>query len=115
MIHLPKTLEALQFGQMVKSVLRDELRDVPDQQLPLQSQVRYGSVALKDDLEPVILSSRETGDGFELTCEIFYHSINAGCHCAGDPGPRERLTESLQLRIEIRSADAEARLAVMEM
>ena len=110
MLTLNKGYRALMAGDNPKPALRDELRALPDDVLPLQQSLRHGSIALKDELEPLIYACRRTGDDFELDCELFYHSIVAGCQCADDPSPEERLTESVRLLISLRAPDGTAQI-----
>ncbi len=114
MIRLPATLLALQTGTAPKAALRDELRRLPEADLPLQKHMRHGNRALHDRLEPVILHCEDREDGYELRCELFFHSLISGCQCSGDPGRPQRIDESVVLRIELRRPDAHAQIRLGE-
>ncbi len=109
---LNQSYRALMAGENPKQALRDELRALPDDALPLQRSLRHGSIALKNELEPLIYACRRTGDDFEMDCELFYHSIVAGCQCADDPSPDERLTESVRLRMRLAAPQGEVSFAI---
>ncbi len=110
MTRLPATLQALETGQPPKPALRDELRRLPETALPLQKFLRQGNRALHDRLEPVILHCEEKGDGYELRCELFFHSLISGCQCSGDLNRLQRIDESVQLTLRIHRPDGDAEL-----
>ncbi len=114
MTRLPATLQALETGQPPKPALRDELRRLPESALPLQKFLRQGNRALHDRLEPVILHCEEKEDGYELRCELFFHSLISGCQCSGDLNRLQRIDESTSLRIELRKPSAEAQIYLGE-
>ena len=68
--------------------------------LPLQRQLRHGSVALDGVLDVVVLSCREDGRRIRVKAGLFYNGIIAGSCCIDDPThvePREEYCELLFL------------------
>ncbi len=109
-----RSLDALRNGQPLKPALKADLEALPSGLLPLQQALRQGSVALYQDLHPVVLSVDSGPDTHELVCTLFFSSLVAGCQCADDPSPEERLAESARLRILIDARDASAEIRLID-
>jgi len=73
--------------------LKKLLESLSAQQLRLQEGLTQGSHALDDDIEAVVLSSCDAGDSITASVSMFYTAIIAGCSCADDPTPLDKVAE----------------------
>lgn len=53
----------------------------------LQQGLRYGSVALLESLQVLLLSDERSGSRLSCRVGLSYDSVIAGCQCADDPDP----------------------------
>ncbi len=114
MIALPRTHQALAEGAALKPALRQDLRALDERALPLQQALRQGSIAVADKLDVMILDCRDSDHGWDIRCTVFFHGIVAGCQCADDPSPEERIDESAQLRIRLSRRDGSAVIRLLD-
>ena len=114
MPRLPRTLQALLHSRPLKPALKADLECLEAAELPLQQALRQGSIALCDGLQPMPLSTRRQDRHFEIVCALFFDSIIAGCQCADDPSPENRLAESARLEILLDSRSGQARISLVD-
>jgi len=82
--------------------------------LPLQEGLSRSSHALTDDLEVILLDSREETGTLRVKTGIFYKGIIAGCSCADDPTPVDEITEYCELEFVIDREDATTRVELLD-
>ncbi len=110
-VHLPATLRA--WGTPAfNATLQQEVTALGIDRLPLQAGLRYGSHALPEPLQLIPLSGRLEACVLRLHVGMYYTSVIAGCSCADDPTPVDRVNEycEAELCIDTRSACTTIRL-----
>ena len=110
-MYLPATLRA--WGSTAfDATLQQEVAALDIDRLPLQAGLRHGSHALPAPLQIIPLSDRVAGRTLHIRIGIHYSSMIAGCSCADDPTPVDRLSEycEAELCIDMDSAQATIRL-----
>lgn len=110
MTFLPHTQKALAEDGALKPALRQDLRALGERALPLQQALRQSSIPLADELDVMILDCHGSDEGWNIRCTVFFHGIVAGCQCADDPGPEQRIDESARLHIRLSLSDGYARI-----
>lgn len=90
-----------------KTVLKQELGQLGNSELPLQQGLSSGSVALDDNVEAMIISVSETATAIHAKAGIFYQSIIAGCSCSDDPTPTDICNEHCEVLIKINKSTAD--------
>ncbi len=110
MIILPRTiLDNRQKNQAeFTAQLKTTLEKLGVKELPLQKGLSQASVALDDELQAIILSVEEEHPHINVRAGIFYTGVIAGCSCADDPMPVERVNEYCEIHIRIDAATGEA-------
>ena len=93
--------------------LKAALENLGLKELPLQQGLSASSVALDDELQVIILSVEEKQAHIEVHAGIFYSGVIAGCNCAGDPTPVDRVNEycEIDIRIEADTGETAIRLS----
>jgi hypothetical protein len=105
MIHLPAALQA--WGTPAfEAVLCRETAGLGLDALPLQQGLQHGSHAFAEPLQVIHLSSHAGLQALVIRVGVYFTSIVAGCSCADDPTPVDRLNEYcvLELQIDRRTA-----------
>lgn len=69
--------------------------------LRLQDASRYGSYALQDELSLSLLSWTENAEEVRLRVSLFFTSVIAGCSCADDPTPLDKVNEHAVLTVTL--------------
>ena len=105
---LPRSLAAYGSPDFART-LKDELSQLDKGTLPLQQGLRHGSAILDDTPELLLLDHRQDGQTIRIRTGIFFNSIIAGCSCADDPTPVDKLTEYFEVDIVIERDTAAAR------
>jgi len=90
-----------------KTVLKQELSQLGNSELPLQQGLSSGSVALDDNVEAMIISLSETDTAIHAKAGIFYQSIIAGCSCSDDPTPTDICNERCEVLVKINKSTAD--------
>ncbi len=106
-LFLPESARAWR-TEAFPQVLKAELEKLGLKELPLQQGLSASSVALDDELQAVILSVEETGTHVDVHAGIFYTGIIAGCSCADDPTPMDRVDEYCEIHVRIDAATGES-------
>ena len=96
-----------------KTVLKQELCQLGNAELPLQRGLTSGSVALDDDIEAMIIATFETKTNIQAKVGIFYQSIIAGCACSDDPTPSDICNEYCEVQLEIFKTNAETTISLL--
>ncbi|MFZ5536300.1 MAG: hypothetical protein ACOZAP_02330 [Pseudomonadota bacterium] len=112
MPQLSKTLAA--WGTPAfNDVLKDEVRQLGVEHLPLQQGLAHGNFTSGENLQVRAISTSETFDAIEVKAGLFYSSIIAGCACVDDPTPLSDLPEYSEVLIRIDKATAEATITLL--
>ncbi len=95
-------------GSDFARLFKAEVESLRVDELLLQQQLCRGSVALDDDFEVMLLSSREEDGWLRVKAGVFFRGIIAGSCCIDDPTPVEPQEEycELQFRIDRNSGEA---------
>ena len=96
-----------------ESVLKEELKSLGLNGLPLQQGLSSSSVALDDSLQVVLLSVGDDTGQILVRAGLFYTGIIAGCSCADDPGPVEEQTEYCEVTVKILKATGAASIELI--
>lgn len=112
MLHLTKSLSAWKSTDF-KDILKDEIQHIDVQLLPLQQGLSQSNYACFDDFSVVILHVSEETHFIRVKSAIFYSGIIAGCNCADDPGPINKLTEYCEVQFDINKETAETSLRLL--
>ncbi len=106
-LFLPESVRAWRTEAFPRA-LKAELEKLGLDELPLQQGLSTSSVALDDELQIIILSAEDKGSHIDARAGIFYTGVIAGCSCADDPTPLERVNEYCEIDIYIDSTTGKA-------
>ena len=106
-LFLPESTRAWR-TEAFPQVLKAELEKLGLKELPLQQGLSASSVALDDELQAVILSVEDQQTHINVHAGIFYAGVIAGCSCADDPTPMDRVNEYCEIDIYIDSTTGKA-------
>lgn len=112
MLKLNKSLDAWQTTGFIE-ILKEEVRQLGVNHLPLQQGLSSGSYALGNKLDVMYLSSTEKADSLQIRIAVFYTSIIAGCNCADDPTPVDEQSEYCEVLLDINKASAETEVSLL--
>lgn len=112
MIRLGKSLSAWGAPDF-ESVLKEEIRQMGAEQLPLQQGLLNTSYALDDKLDVRVISVSDEPGFIHAKVGIFYAGILAGCSCADDPTPVEEQAEYCEVQLDINKMTAEAEVTLL--
>jgi hypothetical protein len=82
-------------------------------ELPLQKALQSGSHALADDVQVSILAINEDNRSIRVRAGVFFTSIIAGCNCADDPTPVDRLSEYAEMDFVIDKQTADTTISIV--
>jgi len=111
MILLPESLKSWNTPEF-DATLRNEVRSLGANHLPLQEGLTVGGYALDENLDAKILRAAADDAFIRVRVGIFYSSIIAGCSCADDPTPINENSEYCEADIAIDRQTAEARINI---
>jgi len=112
MIRLPNALHAWSSPEF-EAVLKREIEQLGDGQLPLQQGLKSSSHALDGPLETMIISVADELGFIRAKVGVFYSGITTGCSCADDPTPVEPQNEYCELIFVIDKSTAEATVTLL--
>ncbi|MEW8412520.1 MAG: hypothetical protein AB2728_05360 [Candidatus Thiodiazotropha sp.] len=113
MIHLPKARDAWSspgFNQTLKA----ELEALEADRLPLQQGLSQSSMVSPEPFSIIVVGSEADAAVIHCRVSVIYAGIVAGCSCADDPTPLDRLTECCELLLEIDRISAATKVALLE-
>ena len=113
MITLSKSLMA-RASKDFKSVLKNEIKQLSVEQLPLQQGLEHSSHAVYDDPDVVILSVSEEGNYIRVKAGVFYSGIISGCSCADDPTPTDMVPEYCELQLDINKETGNTSVSLLQ-
>jgi hypothetical protein len=109
---LPGALQA--YGtEAFNAVLKAEIEQLDRQLLPLQQGLTQSSHAVGDRLSALVLGAIEEPGWLHVRVGLFYHGIIAGCSCADDPTPLDEINEYCEVRFDIDTSSALARVSLL--
>lgn len=112
MIQLTKALEAWQTAGF-KEALKAEIEQMDASMLPLQQGLAHGSHVDADGLTAMIIGVSDGPGIIHAKAGIFYSGVIAGCNCADDPTPIDRLSEYCELQFDIDKTTAETTVKLL--
>ena len=105
MIRLDRALKA--WGRPAfEATLKQQIEQLDAEQLPLQQGMSAGSYALAEPVTATILSATELEHVIRVKAGIFFSSVIAGCSCADDPTPVDKMVEYCEVLLDIDKASA---------
>lgn len=96
-----------------QSALKQEIRQMGVDQLPLQQGLSSSSYALGDKLDVMIIRVSEEASFIRVKFGVFYTGVIAGCSCADDPTPIEEQTEYCVVQLDIDKVTAETNVVLL--
>lgn len=111
MIHLTQSAHAWNSSNF-ELVLKNEVKALGLDHLPLQQGLSSSSIALDHDLKLIVLHSHDSGNLITIKMGAFYSGIIAGCSCANDPTPTDEVNEYCEFEVKINMANGEASVAL---
>jgi hypothetical protein len=100
MIRLEKTLSAWGTPDF-EAVLKQEIAQLGDAQLPLQQGLLTGNYVTDDPITVMINSVAEMENVIRVKAGIFYQGALGGCSCADDPTPTSESNEYCEVQLDI--------------
>lgn len=82
--------------------------------LPLQQGLSKSSYVSDDSIAVVFLSAEERAQTIRVRAGIFYEGVIAGCSCADDPTPMNKMTEHCVVQFDIDKQTAQTLVALLE-
>ncbi len=113
MIKLIKSLQARDLPDFRETV-KAEIEALNGNQLPLQQGLRHSSHAITELFSATVLSTSDDQEFLYVKAGIFYSGIIAGCNCADDPSPVDKLNEYCEIKLEICKTTAQARISLLD-
>ncbi|HEY0665925.1 MAG TPA: hypothetical protein VGD24_07665 [Gallionella sp.] len=100
MIRLDRALKA--WGRPAfETTLKQQIEQLDATELPLQQGMSSGSYALAEPVTATILGATELERVIRVKAGIFFSSIIAGCSCADDPTPVDKMVEYCEVLLDI--------------
>lgn len=112
MIQLKQTLHAWGTPDF-KAVLKQEIGQLPPDQLPLQQGLTSSNYVTADPFTVMIHSVAEMENVVRVRAGIFYQGILGGCSCADDPTPTSESNEYCEVQLDIDKTTAEAAVSLL--
>ena len=113
MIRLTAALEA--WGTPAfDATLKEAIRGLGVDELPLQLGLTTGSYALDDKLDVTVINAVEKDQCIRVKAGIFYTGMIPGCSCADDPTPVEEHTEYCVVQLDISKTTGETAFTLLE-
>ena len=111
MIRLEKTLSAWGTPDF-EAVLKQEIAQLGDDQLPLQRGLSTGNYVTADPITVMINSVAEMENVIRVKAGIFYQGVLGGCSCADDPTPTSESNEYCEVQLDIDKTTSETSIAL---
>lgn len=96
-----------------ETILKQEIAQLGADRLPLQQGLTVGSYALSEPVTATILAVAELEDVIRVKAGIFFSSMIAGCSCADDPTPVDKITEYCVVQLDIDKSTAATTVALV--
>lgn len=96
-----------------EAALKDGIEQIDPCLLPLQQGLSAGSHALADPVRATLLHVADMEATIRVKAGIFFSSVIAGCSCADDPTPADRLTEYCVVQLDIDKSSGDATVTLV--
>jgi hypothetical protein len=90
----------------------DEVSALPPDSLPLQQAMAQGNMVTDDALQVMVNSVDCDDRQLRVKAGIFFTSMIAGCSCADDPSPVDKINEYAELEFYICLDDASTQVRI---
>lgn len=94
------------------ATLKQQIEQLGVEQLPLQQGLSAGSYALAEPVTAIIHNVTELEQVIRVEAGVFFSSVIAGCSCADDPTPVDKLTEYCEVILDIDKESAATTVAL---
>lgn len=95
-----------------EAMLKQQIEQLGVEHLPLQQGLSAGSYLLAEPVTAIINHVTELDHDIRVEVGVFFSSVIAGCSCADDPTPIDKLTEYCEVLLDIDKASAVATIAL---
>lgn len=112
MIRLDKALSAWGTPDF-EATLKREIEHLDPRQLPLQQGLSVGSHALEEPVRATLLHVADMETLIRVKAGVFFSSMIAGCSCADDPTPVDKLTEYCVVQLDIDKSTAATTISLV--
>ena len=113
MINLVKSAKAWN-SRNFEDVLKNEVKALGLEHLPLQQGLSSSSVALDHNLQLTVLRTNEKSNLIIAKMGAFYSGIIGGCSWADNPTPMEEANEYCELEVTINLDNGDASVTLAE-
>lgn len=96
-----------------EAALKREIEQVDPRLLPLQQGLSAGSHALAEPVRATLLHVADMEAALRVKVGVFFSSVIAGCSCADDPTPADRLTEYCVVQLDIDKSSGDATVTLV--
>lgn len=97
-----------------EDILKQEIAGLNAEELPLQQALSQGSYVCDGAIRVMVIRVVEEADYLRAKTGIFYSSIIAGCSCADDPTPVDKLSEYCVISFAINKQTAETTATLLQ-
>jgi hypothetical protein len=112
MIKLDKALRA--WGTPgFEPAIKQEVAQLAPNQLPLQQALSNSSSVSDEPVAVVIINVTEMENAIRVKAGIFYQGVIAGCSCADDPTPNNKINEYCEVQLDIDKFGAATRVELV--
>ena len=112
MIKLTRSLQVWN-TKSFSDVLKEEVCSLTPDELPLEQGLSYSSVALGEDLSVIILHAESDDKYITVRVGLFYAGVIAGCNCADDPTPVDKINEYCEVQFCINRNNGETAVSLL--
>jgi len=95
-----------------EAALKQEIAQLGVDQLPLQQGMSAGNYVPAQAIMATILNVAEQENVIRVKAGIFFNSIIAGCSCADDPTPIDKMAEYCEVQLDIDKETAATTIAL---
>jgi len=113
MIRFTRALDAWGTAEF-NNVLKQEIEQLPIEQLPLQQGLSISSYAIDNTLQAMIIHVSDDNGVIRAKVGLFYSGIIAGCSCADDPTPVDAQSEYCVVEFEINISTADTTVTLIK-
>ncbi len=112
MIQLKNSLKAWNTTEFNR-VFKLDVEKLGPEILPIQQALQFGSLALLDNFQLMIVNTSENTEQLIIEAGVFFSSLIAGCNCSDDQTPAELTNEYCEMRFTINKSNAETTIKII--
>lgn len=112
-LKLPVLLDAWNTDSF-RTVLKAELEVLGEDRLPLQQGLSQSSRVSDSGYKVMPISEQDQGDRIQARVAVMYQGIIAGCSCADDPTPVDKINEYCELLVTIDRESAKTTFTLIQ-